>query len=283
MYINKELKVIRELLSFTQQEIASHIGASLESVHGWENEKVEIDEKNIELIYDLALKNGININKIYEQIYFEDYEKLDLKLLFHGAKNIINLPIDFKYSKSNNDFGKGFYLGENFDQAATYIVNGPSKNIYLFTLDCKNLKIEKYFVNTEWMLTIAYYRGWLAQYEDSEIIKNLISKVEKADIIIAPIADNRMFDLISEFIDGSITNMQCEHALAATNLGKQYVIKTNQTLEKLEFKKMFFLSNMEKEMYKNKRLENNSINLNKVKAARIEYRGKGQYIDEILK
>lgn len=43
MYINKELKVIRELLSFTQQEIASHIGASLESVHGWENEKVEID------------------------------------------------------------------------------------------------------------------------------------------------------------------------------------------------------------------------------------------------
>ena len=36
-------------------------------------------------------------------------------------------------------------------------------------------------------------------------------------------------------------------------------------------------------MYKNKRLENNNINLNKVKVARIEYRGKGQYIDELLK
>ena len=46
---------------------------------------------------------------------------------------------------------------------------------------------------------------------------------------------------------------------------------------------MFFLSSKEKEMYKNKRLENNNINLNKVKVARIEYRGKGQYIDELLK
>ena len=37
-----------------------------------------------------------------------------------------------------------------------------------------------------------------------------------------------------------------------------------------------------KEEYKDKRLENNNINLNKVKVARIEYRGKGLYIDELL-
>lgn len=70
------------------------------------------------------------------------------------------------------------------------------------------------------MLTITYYRGWLSQYKQRVIIKNLINEVENADIVIAPIADNRMFDLISEFIDSSIINEQCEYALATTNLEK---------------------------------------------------------------
>ena len=121
------------------------------------------------------------------------------------------------------------------------------------------------------------------QYEQDKILKSIIEKVENADVIIAPIADNRMFDLISEFVDGVITNEQCEHAIAATNLGNQYVVKTKKALEKLDFIKLFFLSSKEKDAYKNKRLENNNINLNKVKVSRIEYRGKGQYIDELLK
>lgn len=283
MHINKELKVIRELLSLTQEELALNIGVSLDTISRWENEKTDIEDKNIELIYNYAYEKGIYINKIYEQIIFEDCEKLKTKLLFHGAKNTINFPLDFQYSKKNNDFGKGFYLGENLEQASTYIANTTSKYVYSFFLDCKNLKIEKFSVNTEWMLAIAFYRGWLTQYTESEIIKNIIKKVENADIIVAPIADNRMFDLISEFVDGTITNEQCEHSLAATNLGNQYVIKTANALNKLKFIKLFFLSSKEKEVYKNKRLENNNINLNKVKVARIEYRGKGQYIDELLK
>ena len=78
------------------------------------------------------------------------------------------------------------------------------------------------------MLVIAYYRGWLTQYKHNEIIDKIVKKVENVDVIIAPIADNRMFDLISKFVDGSVTNEQCEHALAATNLSNQYVIKTTK-------------------------------------------------------
>lgn len=283
MRVNKELKVIRELLSLTQEDLALNIGVSLDTISRWENEKTNIEEKNIDVIYNYALEKGININKIYEQIYYEDCEKTNSKLLFHGARNVIELPLDLKYSKENNDFGKGFYLGENFEQASTYIANTSSKYVYSFSLNTNKLKVEKFNVNTEWMLAIAYYRGWLHNYNQNELIINIIKKVETADIIIAPIADNRMFDLISEFVDGVITNEQCEHALAATNLGNQYVIKSKTALEKLDFIKLFFLSSKEKEMYKNKRLENNNTNLNKVKVARIEYRGKGQYIDELLK
>lgn len=283
MHINKELKVIRELLSLTQEDLALNIGVSIDTISRWENEKTDIEDKNIDAIYNYALEKGIEINRIYEQIFYEDCEKNNAKLLFHGARSIIELPLDLKYSKENNDFGKGFYLGGNFEQASTYIANSSSKYVYSFSLNTNKLKVEKFNVNTEWMLAIAYYRGWLQNYNRNEMINNIIKKVENADVIIAPIADNRMFDLISEFVDGVITNEQCEHALAAINLGNQYVIKSKVALEKLEFIKLFFLSSKEKEMYKNKRLENNNINLNKVKVARIEYRGKGQYIDELLK
>ena len=93
-------------------------------------------------------------------------------------------------------------------------------------------------------------------------VKEIVNKINEADVIVAPIADNRMFDLISEFVDGVITNEQCEHALAASNLGSQYVIKTKKGLDNLKYIKLFYLSNKEKEEYKDKRLENNNINLN---------------------
>ena len=172
----------------------------------------------------------------------EENEKDNIKLLFHGAKGDIIFPLDLNHSKETNDFGIGFYLGENFSQASTYISNSISKYVYAFSLNLNNLKISKFNVDSEWMLAIAYYRGWLTNYSNGEIIKNIIKKVEESDIIIAPIADNRMFDLISEFVEGSITNKQCEHALAATNLGNQYVVKTQKGLENLLlFSNLLFL------------------------------------------
>lgn len=282
MHISKELKVIRELLSLTQEDLASIIGVSLDTISRWENEKKEIEERNIELVYNFAFDKGIKFNQIYEQIFSEECIKHNSKLLFHGAKSKITMPIDINYSKENNDFGTGFYLGESFEQASTYIANTISKYVYAFSLKVKDLNILEFNVDTKWMLAVAYYRGWIPQYKQKKIIKEIVNKINEADVIVAPIADNRMFDLISEFVDGVITNEQCEHALAASNLGSQYVIKTKKGLDNLKYIKLFYLSNKEKEEYKDKRLENNNINLNKVKVARIEYRGKGLYIDELL-
>ena len=177
MRVNKELKVIRELLSLTQEDLALNIGVSLDTISRWENEKTEIEEKNIDAIYNYALEKGININKIYEQIFYEDCEKTNSKLLFHGARNIIELPLDLKYSKENNDFGRGFYLGENFEQASTYISNTSSKYVYSFSLNINKLKVEKFNVNTEWMLAIAYYRGWLQNYNQNVLSKKLKTQI----------------------------------------------------------------------------------------------------------
>ena len=43
-----------------------------------------------------------------------------------------------------------------------------------------------------------------------------------------------------------------------------------------------YISQNEREYYKNIRLEESKLGANKVKLARKQYRGKGRYIDEIL-
>lgn len=282
MNLKKEVITLRMLLNLTQTELAKEIKVSFETINRWETEKHDVEEYNVEKVYTYAYQKKIYLNQIYEQLFKEDESDI-IKILFHGCKSKLDFPIDLSHSKINNDFGLGFYLGENLLQASTYIANSKSNNVYAFRLDTSSLVVKKFNVSKEWLLAISYYRGWLNRYKDNTIIKDVIKEVENSDVIVAPIADNRMFDIISEFVRGEITDLQCEHALAATNLGMQYVIRTNKAIENISFIKLCYLSEIEKKDCINKRMNLNSLCLGKVKVARIEYRGKGQYIDELLR
>ena len=131
-------------------------------------------------------------------------------------------------------------------------------------------------------MTIAYYRGVLDEYRDHPIIKKLIEQSRECDYIIAPIADNRMFQIINSFINGELTDEQCKHCLAATNLGMQYIFISENAVSRLELIERCYISDNEREYYKNVRLEESRLGDDKVKLARKQYRGKGRYIDEIL-
>jgi hypothetical protein len=149
--------------------------------------------------------------------------------------------------------------------------------------DNKNLKCEFFDVDQEWMLAVAYFRGKLKEYENNEIIKNIIEKVKNSDYVIAPIADNRMFRIIDRFIDGEITDEQCKHCLAATNLGKQYVFLTEEATSKIDILERCYISKAEREFYSKQKEEDVNDSDNKVKYALIKYKRDGKYIEEILK
>jgi transcriptional regulator with XRE-family HTH domain len=274
-----EISTLREILGISQKDLANKFGVSFETVNKWENGKEDIIPQKMELIYEFAEENNIRFNLIYEQLYIEMLES-DEVLLFHGVKKQFDFPIDLSHSRAKNDFGIGFYLGTTFEQASTYITNVESKKVLAFNLNMKDLKVVEFKVDRNWMLAIAYYRGWIDKYENHKITKDLIKKIEEADIIIAPIADNRMFDIISEYVTNTITDMQCEHALAATNLGKQYVLKTNKAIDNLVFKRELYVCDTEKKRSLKKREELSENSMNKVSMARIEYKGKGKYIEE---
>jgi transcriptional regulator with XRE-family HTH domain len=277
-----DIKLIRDLLHLSQEKFANNIGVSLSTVARWENNTMNISNDNIEKIYSYAFKNNIYINEIKAQLYFEDLNNENKKVLFHGAKNIIEGNIDIFHSRKNNDFGQGFYCGESFEQSALFVSGFENSSVYIIELNDSNLSSIEYKVNQEWMLTIAYFRGKLQEYENSKIVQSLIKKLENIDYIIAPIADNRMFQIIDSFINGEITDEQCKHCLAATNLGYQYIFKTQKSIEHIKIIERCYLCHNEKEMYQTKRLGDTKISDSKIKIARRQYRGKGQYIDEIL-
>lgn len=110
----------------------------------------------------------------------------------------------------------------------------------------------------------------------------MIKANDGIDYIIAPIADNRMFEIIDSFIDGEITDVQCQHCLSATNLGKQYVFVSQKALDNIVLLERCYLADSEKEFYLNTRQESFKMNMDKVKLARKQYRNQGEYIEEIL-
>ena len=277
-----DLKAIRAILGLTQAELASQIGIERITISRNELDKTTPSAKLLEQIYSFAFKNNIKLNKLKEMLWLDKLEN-GHKLLFHGAKTEIIDELKINRSRKNNDFGQGFYTGEKCEQAISFISGFDKSCVYMLDFYDKDLKRKKYGVNQEWMMTIAYYRGALEEYKHHPIVKKLAEESRLYDYIIAPIADNRMFQIINSFIYGEITDEQCKHCLAATNLGSQYVFITEKSLKNLKLVERCYVSDNERQYYKNLRSSDTKLGDDKVKLARIKYRGKGHYIDEILK
>lgn len=280
--ISDDLKSIREISGLSRNELSLLIGIDASTINRIESSELYPSDDSIKMIYEYAYKNGMKLNEIKSMFYKEECDK-DSIVLFHGSKQGIEGNIKLDKTRKNNDFGQGFYLGESLEQSISFVSRFKDSNVYIFKLKKKGLKELKYEVNRDWMLTIAYFRGTLNKYKDSETIKKLINKLNNVDYIYAPIADNRMFKIIDTFISGEITDEQCKHCLAATNLGYQYVLKSDKALNNLKMLENCYVVEDEKRYYLEQKQEIDTLGENKVKLARIEYRGKGKYIDEILK
>lgn len=276
-----DLKAIREILGYTQSEMAEQLGVEQVTVSRNELNKTKPSNQLLERVYNFAFDKNIQLNRLKEMLWIEKLPS-NHKLLFHGSKGIIERPLSVRLGRINNDFGQGFYTGETYAQAISFVSGFKDSSVYYLDFDNQNLKSKEYFVDQEWMMTIAYYRGALDNYKNHKIVQKIIKDSRDCDYIIAPIADNRMFKIIDSFIQGEITDEQCKHCLAATNLGKQYVFVSDLAISQLKIVEHVYLSDNEKNYYKKIRNSDSKLGDDKVKLARIQYRGKGKYIDEIL-
>lgn len=278
---SEDLKSIREILGFSQKELAEKLGVEQVTVSRNELEKTKPSARFLESVYSFAFAKKIKINKLKEMLW-RDALGINEKLLFHGAKSEIEGKIDIHRGRKNNDFGQGFYTGESYEQAISFVSGFANSSVYYLSFNDKNLKCKQYDVNQDWMMTIAYYRGTLDEYKDHPIVRSLVAQSRDCDYIIAPIADNRMFQIINSFIAGDLTDEQCKHCLAATNLGMQYIFISEKAVSQVKLIERCYIADNEREYYKNIRNEESKLGEDKVKLAKRQYRGQGQYIDEIL-
>ena len=279
--LKTDIEIITELLNLTNTAFSKKMNISRPTLDKWKSSTEAITKEKSEKIYNFAFESGIQLNQIKAQLDKEECPENSI-VLFHGAKTNIDGPISLEKCEENNDFGKGFYCGESLEQSAMFVANYPNSSLYILQFERSDLKFTEFNVDNNWMLLVAYFRKKLIEYEEHPVIKDLLLKIKDVDYIIAPIADNRMFEIIDSFIEGEITDIQCQHCLSATNLGKQYVFVTENSIKNLKILRHCYLCSSEKEYYLTSKRDSSKISNDKVKIARKAYRNQGKYIEEIL-
>ncbi len=263
--LKKDINYAKTVLSMNDVEISNFLGISRMTLSRWQNGKVIPSIESLEKIYNKIYESGINLNRLKEEMY-HSLRKENHLILFHGAKRKLVGNPTVAYSEDKKDFGKGFYLGETINQAASFIAIYPYSSIYIFDFNKDNVKIQEYNVCEEWMLLIMYFRGKLEEYKDSKKIKEILEKLKDVDVIIAPITDNTMYTILDDFVQGKITNLQCINALNANRLGLQYVVLNDDIIKNnLLMLERCYYSSSEKRDYQAYRLKETEIGKNCIK------------------
>lgn len=230
-----------------------------------------------EKFYAYAYEAKYRINPVKEELLKEEFGNV----LFHGSKRGLS-EISVEGARENCDFGKGFYMGEAYNQALAFVCENENSSVYSFKYSLDDLKIKEFDCSLDWMLAICHYRGTLDGFAQNAKVREIVSEVEAADVVIAPIADNKMFYIMAQFTDGEINADVALHSLSASKLGLQYVFKTEKALANLEPVEKYYLCSPEREDCKTA-LNARSYEIDtKLKLAKREFKA-GLYIEEILK
>ncbi|MCR5354063.1 MAG: DUF3990 domain-containing protein [Lachnospiraceae bacterium] len=274
--IKEDIGFITEADKINASELAEFTSISRTTLNSIGKGNVANDEV-CEKLYAYIYNQNYRLNSVKEEILQEKYGKV----LFHGSKNGLS-NVTVTGSRNNCDFGNGFYLGERYDQALSFVCEYDKSSVYSFSCDFDGLKCVEFDCSLEWMVAICYFRGTIRDYMDSEIVQKVLKKIKNADVIIAPIANNKMFYVMSQFAEGEINADVALHSLSASRLGLQYIIKTDRALERLVPLERHYLSMPEREDCRKLMVERSYEIDTKLKLAKREFKD-GLYIEELLK
>ena len=170
-----------------------------------------------------------------------DFEK-DL-ILYHGSKGGIDGEI-MPISRVRCDFGKGFYMGTDINQAKEIIVNDDNPYYYKVELKISEIPKDKILVldNNLWIKMVLANRKQVPEFNNLHLAKELLNTISKYDIVVGNIADDKMREAFSAFADNSLTDEGLFYCLDHVDYGMQVVAKTEYACSKisiLEEKKLY--------------------------------------------
>ena len=276
--LRKDFEFAAASLRLSDKQLCSAIGVPYATMMQAFHAPMEANANLLESFYSFAYQSGLRLNHSKEELMREIYGP---QLYFHGSRSGVT-SLSPNGSRTDCDFGSGFYLGERFEQAAAFVCDSAFGSVYAYALDISALHGAHLKCDMEWMLLICYFRGKLKQYEAHPYLRSILSKIEGADYIVAPIADNRMFQVMRQFGDGEISADEAIHALSASSLGEQTVLKSQKAVDSLKGLRRMYVSSPEKKRFLSLSEERAKEIDTKLWMAKREFHGAGGYIDEVL-
>ncbi len=283
--ISQHLEIIEDIFVQKPEDfewLLAKLDLSEEEFEAIKSGELEPDKMQLENIYNFAYNSGLFLNEIQWQDRLDEFRKENEVVATHGSRTNIKGNIRVDVSGESNDFGNGFYIGEDISQAGMWVGEEPNSSLYILTFDENGLVKAQFNVSVDWMLAVCYYRNQIPEYANSEQILRIREKVDNCDYVYAPIADNKLFEVIDAFVAEEITDLQCLYALSATHLGYQYVLKTERALENLDIIDHLYFCSVEKSLYNKESDVENNTSLHKAFIAKKRYKDQGQYISELL-
>ena len=167
-----------------------------------------------------------------------------IRQLFHGSPSIIEKP-QFGYGKVYNDYGLGFYCTDSLEMAKEWGV-AQNRNGYAnrYELDCEGLKILDLngpsFNILHWLAVLLENREFdvpsgLALEAKEYILNTFRVDYQSQDAIIGYPADDSYFSFAQDFINGTISYRQLNNAMHLGKLGQQFVLKSKQAFDRMQF------------------------------------------------
>ena len=169
-------------------------------------------------------------------------ESKAIRTIYHGSDHIIERP-SFGGGKPYNDYGQGFYCTENLDMAKEWGVSKDRNGFAnCYSINCESLSIldlncAEYCI-LHWLSILLDNREFeitspLAFQAKAYILDVFHIDYSHADCIIGYQADDSYFSFAMDFLNGTISYRQLNHAMHLGKLGQQFVIKSRKAFDRL--------------------------------------------------
>lgn len=279
------IKEIRNYLNLSQSQLAEMLNVTFATVNRWENGHSEPNKLAQSKMYEFCKEKSVPVydmilNKIKnatENIVLDDGRII----LYHGSKSGINGMIEPK-SRKQCDFGTGFYMGTEPNQALTLICDYEKSKFYIVSINTDNLNHIEVQPNIDWAMLVAYHRGKMEKIKGKTFYNKYRDMTANKDLVIGNIANDRMFFVIDNFFVGNITDAALVNSLSALQLGKQYVAVSQKGCNAVRIETEINLSYLERLYIKDVAEENRARGIHLANDICKNYRREGMFFDEIL-
>lgn len=207
---------------------------------------------------------------------------MDDIFLYHGSREGIKGDIK-PLSRERCDFGKGFYMTASKEHAKGFVAESADAVFYTLKFRLSEIPENKILVldGEDWVYAVLANRRKCLEFNELCLAKSWTDKLNRYDVIVGDMADDRMNMAFQQFADYGLTDVGLTACLRYVNYGKQYIAKTDFACSKIDIISEHRLSSREideiRQYFEERRTEDKNI----VNLITKKYQRNGLYLNEI--